>query len=149
MKLKKISQYKIDSNGNLSFSGAMSPMLGAQEFVKNMFDKNNLHITQLYRVFWEDPKICTTWDGADIYPVMADVLAIELNFKYVAVIADLGDKIIPVILDFRDGDPQISKSYLQFKWIKKANEEELQEICNAVATQFNTSKEEFLTIKNR
>lgn len=145
MKLQKLSQYKIDSDGNISLSGAMSPMLGAQEFVRQQYE-GKLQLTQLYRVWFDDPEICTTWEDADIHPVSPDILAMELNFKYVAVVADFGTMIMPVMLDFRDKDPRMSNSYLQYEWIKKATEEELKEICDAVAIQFDASIAEFRRI---
>lgn len=104
-------------------------MLGAQEFVRHQYG-GKLQLTQLYRVWFDDPQIFNTWEDADIHPVSPDILAIEFNFKYVAVVADFGDMIMSVMLDFRDKDPRLSQSYLQYKWIKKATEEELKEICD-------------------
>jgi hypothetical protein len=145
MKLQKLSQYKISSGGSLTLEGAMSPLLAAQEFVKHMFD-GQLEMTQLYRVRFDDPEVCTTWEDADIEPVHPDILAVELNFRYIALFADFGARYLPILLDFRDGDPKVSELYEAFEWIKKASPEELKGVCDEVAARFGESRNEYRTL---
>jgi hypothetical protein len=147
MELHKLSQYKRDADGGLTLSGAMSPFLAAQDFVKQVFDKK-FRMTQLYRVCFDDPEMCTTWKDADVNPVHPDILAVELNFRYIALFADFGVRLIPILLDFRDGDPKVSGQYESFEWIKKASLEELNEVCNEVAAKFEESRNECRALCN-
>jgi hypothetical protein len=142
MKLHKLSQYKRTAGGGLALEGVISPFLAAQELVGHLFN-GQLEMTQLYRVRFDDPEMCTTWQHADIEPVHPDILAVELNFRYIALFADLGARYLPILLDFRDGDPKISELYEAFEWIKKASPEELKKVCDEVAARFGESRDEY------
>ncbi len=119
--------------------------MAAQDFVSKTFD-GKLQITGLYRVWFDDPETCTTWKDADIDPVRPDILAVELNFRYIALFADLGCNYLPILLDFRDKDIRLSEAYGRFEWIKKASAEDLKEICDEVASRFEESKSEYRAV---
>jgi len=122
----------------------------AENFVNTYYKEKgyNLTMTQLYRVNFKDTEMCTTWVHADINPIMVDILAIELNYRYVAIIADLSDAAMPISLDFREERSMVvTPVYNNYDWIKKADYYQLQAICDTVAELFEDSKNELLALK--
>ncbi|MFV0536826.1 MAG: hypothetical protein ACK5M3_05560 [Dysgonomonas sp.] len=147
MRLQKLSHYKQVDDGKIYLSGAASPMMGAEEFIKN-FDK--LELTQLYRVRFEDYDMCTTWQHADINPVSPDILAAECNNKYILIYADFGYKMLPIVMNLDVGNPNVpiktTQIYEQFDWIKKATIEDFEKVCSMVAEKFKETEQEYLNL---
>lgn len=147
--LQKLTEYKVVDN-QIVFSGGY-PAINPRHFVEEKLQKEgyNLTMTQLYRVNFKDSEICTTWEGADLEPRTIDILALELNFQYVTIIADLGDATMQIALDLCDNNLVITPVYLNFDWIKEASYAQLEAICEAVAAKFEDSKNEFKEARNR
>lgn len=147
--LQKLTEYK-DIDNQIVFSGGY-PSINPGHFVEEKLQKEgyNLTMTQLYRINFKDSETCTTWEGADLEPRIVDILALELNFQYVTIIADLGDATMQIALDLRENNLVIAPVYLNFDWIKEVSYAQLEAICEAVAAKFEDSKNEFKEAINR
>lgn len=146
--LQKLTTYKV-KDGNVILTQNYRGIT-AENFVNSYLKEKGyrLTMTQLYRVNFKDNETCTTWEDADIDPVIVDILAIELNYRYVSIIADLGDGAMPIALDMREGrNAVVTPVYSNYEWIKQANYYQLQAICDVVAERFEDSKNEVLALK--
>lgn len=147
--LQKLTRYVVQDN-NIVFEGGYT-VINPRHFVEEKLQKEgyNLTMTQLYRVNFKDGEICTTWEGADLEPRIVDILALEINFQYVTIIADLGTDTMSIALDLRHDNIVLTPVYLNYNWIKKATTEQLEAICEAVAAKFEDSKNEFREARNQ
>ncbi|NDV68631.1 hypothetical protein [Dysgonomonas sp. 25] len=146
--LQKLSKYEV-KDGDVALKTGYAGIT-VQNFLENYLKEKgyNLTMTQLYRVNFKDNETCTTWRNADINPVTVDILAIELNYRYVSIIADLGDGAMPIALDMREGgNVVVTPVYNNYDWIKEATYYQLQAICDVVAERFEDSKNELLSLK--
>lgn len=131
---KEISKWDLTKEGVITLIGSMSPMTTAQKVVAqiNHIANSNLRLTNLFRVKASDSEMFTTWEDADLHPVSPDILIAVLNFKYIAMFADLGYKTIPICLDLGDGSKTLSKAYLEFPWIKTATKKEISNVIDTI-----------------
>lgn len=131
---EEISKWDITKEGVITLIGPMSPMATAQKVVEqiNHIAKSNLRLTNLFRVKAYDSEMFTTWEDADLYPVSPDILIAVLNFKFIAMFADLGYKSIPIFLDLGDGCATLAKAYVEFPWIKSASQKEISNVIDTI-----------------
>lgn len=131
LNLQLLSSWQHNENYNIALSAPMSPMLAAKDFIKKVFDKEQMVLTGLYRIRSEGEPTFTTWENADIEPVMIDAIVCILNFRHLAVFGEIGSRYMPIAL-ILDGEAQFSELYTTYKWISAPTIAEITELLSTI-----------------
>lgn len=132
LELIPLSKWQYNNNFNIALSGPTSPMIGAQDFVKKIAPTDNLVLTNLYRIQGKDETTFTTWEGADLEPVQAEVICGVLNFLHIFVFADVGSKYVPICLWLDGEEPNFNKSFEEYNWLSSPSKEDIVEVISKI-----------------
>ena len=108
----------------------MGPMLVAQDLSQNLMP--GMVITGLYRL-QNSPYFY--FDSNDA--VYTDILAVQYNFDCIAVVADLGGRILPMLLLFYGDVPVVTEIHNRFKWNGKMADETLVALAGQTEVRYD------------
>jgi len=131
LQLQRLSRWQSNEKYNIALSAPMSPMLAAQDFIKKVFDNEQMVLTGLFRIKNDGEPTFTTWEHADIYPTQIDVICGVLNFRHLCVFGEIGNQYMPICIVL-DGDAQFSELYTNYKWLSAPTVKEIAEVLGTI-----------------